>query len=73
LLSKDLSEGDHLSIVTQGLGEGNKFVCSILLITVTSGRKQGLCSGDGKRVALLTTARSILPRKNQEMAEKKVQ
>lgn len=54
LLSKDLSEREHLS-TAQRLGEVNHFVCSVLLITVTSGREQGRGSADGNRVALLTT------------------
>jgi hypothetical protein len=54
LLSKDLSEREHLR-TAQRLGKVNHFVCSILLITVTSGREQGRGGGDGNRVALLTT------------------
>jgi hypothetical protein len=54
LLSKDLSERDHLS-TAQHFAEVNHFVCSVLLSTVTSGREQGRGSADGNRVALLTT------------------
>ena len=60
LLSEDLSQGNDVRIVAQRLRQIDHVIGGILLITRASGSKEGSKSGDGDRVALLTTTSGVL-------------
>ena len=60
LLSKDLSQPNHVSVIVELLGEVDHLVGRVLLFAwPRSGQKGGECS-DGDRVALLSPSCSAL-------------
>jgi len=56
LLTENLSQHDHLSIVVKLLGEIDHLVSRVLLCAGSSSGQKGAKRGHGKRVALVFTS-----------------